>query len=195
MKQNRLTLNSEKLKSIIHRWWQSMMLSDEQLQHLNIPKAASGTRARLQRCQTLNDILITPDFQSLWNMLPDEYRQQASTQDMTTCALIAGVCVFIRNESEQSLATLAGMPDKKSKKPVVSGMRFARLQAARMPDDLLRYLRRTIKQLEQRPKVTALVGDIQQWMFEYHNPYPRKADERIRMKWSMDYFRAASSGK
>ena len=57
---------------------------------------------------------------------------------------------------------------------------------------VLRYLRRTLQQVNNEVAVTALIKDVQRWFIEQRSLRPKRADKRISVQWAMDYYRAAA---
>ncbi|KUI98084.1 type I-E CRISPR-associated protein Cse2/CasB [Vibrio sp. MEBiC08052] len=174
----------------LQRWWQSMVLSKDELKKTDIYPAPSGAKARLKRCDSVDSAMMTEGFRLLWMALPEAFTGQAKPQDIECWATIAAALVYITAESETSFARAAGKKGDNDKS-AVSEMRFAQLQAAKTPDEFLRRLRRILQQVKGKVSPLALAQDIEQWFQEHDSMRPHKADKRIAVQWAMDYYRAA----
>ncbi|MCE1736686.1 type I-E CRISPR-associated protein Cse2/CasB, partial [Enterobacter hormaechei] len=96
----------------------------------------------------------------------------------------------VKTNTDANLATAAGTRADNDKS-IVSPQRFAQLQAARTPDELIMRLRRILQQLNGQVSVLSLVKDIEQWMREHHQTRPHRANKRLPVQWAMDYYKAA----
>lgn len=186
----------DKAKQAVLRWWQSMMLSPEQLKGKGIQAAPSGYKAQLRRSDSIDEAMLTEAFRSLWLALGDNATQQAQSpirqsKAIESWATVAAVLVHVKNNSEHKLAVAAGKKGD-GDKSVVSELRFSQLQNAKTPADFLRRLRRIIQQLKGEVAVVNLAENILQWFAEHEQLRPRKADKRISVQWAMDYYRAAA---
>ncbi|EJG1885233.1 type I-E CRISPR-associated protein Cse2/CasB [Vibrio parahaemolyticus] len=176
---------------ILMRWWQSLMLSESELQKIdeNLRPAPSGYKSRLKRAESIDAAMMQDAFRLLWLKLPEP--SVANADDMERWAVIATTLMFVSPGHQDSLAKAAGKKRESSDKSVVSEARFARLQAARTPDELLRILRRLLQLVKGKTDPLALANNIEQWFNEYQAPRPRQAKHRIIIQWAMDYHRAA----
>ena len=188
------TQKDDALRTAVMRWWQSMMLSADELKAKNIRPAPSGMKAILRRCDCADNAIMTEGFRALWFSLPAETRKEGDAkkeaQQMECWGVIAASLVFVQENTETTLATAAGTQGE-GDKSAVSEMRFAQLQNVKTADEFLRRLRRILKQLKGRVSVVSLAKDIQKWFNEHNEFSPKKADKRIGVAWAMDYYRAA----
>ncbi len=182
--------HSEEIKSALLRWWQSMMLSPDELRKYHIKPASSGMKAKLKRCESIDAAMMTEGFRQLWMSLPQAVTEQALPHDIERWALIAATLVYVQKMSQYKLATAAGSKAG-GEKSVVSEMRFAQLQSAKNPEEFLRRIRRILQQLKGEVAVLSLAQDIEQWHSEQLLYRPRKAENRVAVQWAMDYYRAA----
>ncbi|QMV16518.1 type I-E CRISPR-associated protein Cse2/CasB [Vibrio spartinae] len=178
------------VRQTLQRWWQSMVLSKDELKKMDGYPAPSGAKARLKRCDSVDSAMMTEGFRLLWMALPEALTEQAKPQDIECWATIAAALVYIPAEYKTLFARAAGKKGDNDKS-AVSEMRFAQLQAAKTPDEFLRRLRRILQQVKGQVSSLALAQDIEQWFFEHHSMRPNKADKRIAVQWAMDYYRAA----
>lgn len=176
------------------RWWQSMYLPTDQLKEKGLQAAPSLYKAQLKRCDSINAIMLTEGFRSLWLSLPQEIIDSTKTSEIECWATLAGVLVHVKTDSKRKFAQVAGSKGD-GDKSVVSELRFAQLQEAKNPDEFLRRLRRILQQVKNEASVIALIKDVRQWFYEYHTLRPERADKRISVQWAMDYYRAASAKK
>ncbi len=176
------------------RWWQAMFLPAEQLKEYGLQVAPTMHKAQLKRCKSLSAIMLTEGFRALWLSLPTEVIETATEKDFECWATLAGVLVYVKNDSKQKLAQAAGSKNN-GDKSVVSELRFAQLQDASTAEEFLRRMRRILQQVNNEVAVAALIKDVQKWFTEHHNYRPERADKRIAVQWAMEYYRAASVKK
>lgn len=172
----------------VQRWWLSMFGDTAELKKQHIHPAPSAYRAQLKRCATVDSIMLTEGFRALWLSLPDVFLEKASAQDLESMATVAGVLVYVTENSAWRLASAAGRA--KDDKSTVSELRFYQLLNARDTSEFLRRLRRIVQQLKGAMSVTELAQDILRWFDEKTESRPRSADQRLAVKWAMDYFQA-----
>ncbi|NDL00380.1 type I-E CRISPR-associated protein Cse2/CasB [Photorhabdus bodei] len=180
-----------KSEIILLHWWQSMFMSPKQLKEKGIIPAPSTYRAQLKRCESVEMAMLTEGFRALWLSLPDEISLSDNPAQLEYWATMAVALVYVKNNSDIKLAVAAGKKGG-GNKPVVSELRFSQLQNAKTPNELLRRLRRVLQQIKGNISVLALARDIEEWFAEYGQLQPCKADRRIKVRWVMDYYRAAS---
>ncbi len=174
------------------RWWRSMMLTASKLNEFHILPASSVHKAQLRRCESADTAMFTEGFRALWFKLSDEITQSNNSKDIECWATIAVALVYVKSESKNKLAVAAGKKGN-GDKSVVSELRFSQLQNAKTSEEFLRRLRRIIQQVKGDISAVNLAEDIHQWFTEHSQQRPRKAGNRISVKWAMDYYRAASS--
>lgn len=190
-----LTLRGNKeLKGKLLKWWQSMALPESELRKKEITPAPSGMKAQLKRCHSIETSMFSEGFRTLWFSLFDEPREQDKPEIYESWATIAAALVFVKEDSGTTLAKAAGSKGD-GDKSVVSEMRFSQLQSSKTPDDFLLRLRRILQQLDGKVSVYHLALDIEQWLLEYHQFRPQATNDRIGIKWAMDYYQAAKATK
>jgi CRISPR system Cascade subunit CasB len=182
--------------SISKRWWQNMVLPPDHLKELRLAAAPTVFRARLKRCETAEAAMMTEGFRALWFNLPEGITKtpdrNKTAKNMECWATIAAALADVApGEPSKGIAFAAGQKSD-GDKPIVSELRFAQLQAADNPADLLTRLRRILKQIKGQVSPESLIRDIKQWFDEHYAPFPRSAENRIAVRWAMDYYRAAA---
>ncbi|HIF9442181.1 TPA: type I-E CRISPR-associated protein Cse2/CasB [Photobacterium damselae] len=181
-------LSSTKEK-VVRSWWQSLVLSEAELKEKHLLSAPSGHKAKLKRAESVDAVLMQDAFRTLWLSLPDQ--EHHSANNMECWAVIAASLVHVSPGYQDGIAVVAGKKSENSDKSLVSEMRFSQLQAAKTPDELLRTLRRLLKLMKGKVEPLALAKDIEQWFYEYYHSGLVRANNRISVKWAMDYYCAA----
>lgn len=176
--------------NMTHRWWKAMFLSSEKLKKEGIYPASTAQKAQLKRCSTIDDAMLSEGFRNLWLVLPDSIIDKAKPQDIECWATIAAALVYVKEDSEQNLATAAAQKNS-NEKSIVSELRFSQLQNSKTPDEFLRRMRRILQQIDGKTSVTTLINDIQQWFKEHYSFRTNSPANRIAVRWAMDYYRAA----
>ena len=176
---------------ILLRWWQSLMLSEQELKNSDgyVRPAPSGEKAKLKRASSVEAVMMQDAFRSLWLQLPEDTTKR--TEDLERWAVIATVLMYVSPGHVDNLAKAAGHKQEISGKSIVSEMRFSQLQAAKTPNELLRTLRRLLQLIKGKTDPLLLANDIDQWFYEYNQSYPRQVKDRIAVRWAMDYYRSA----
>ncbi|MHA6964740.1 type I-E CRISPR-associated protein Cse2/CasB [Zobellella denitrificans] len=176
------------------RWWQAMMLSEQELAALNIRPAPTVYRAELKRAETPEAVLMTQGFRALWLGLPESVRER-KPWSMLAWATLAGVLSHVRQQDgSQSFAASLGKIDPDTDKPKVSELRFQQLQGARTAEEFYRRLHRLIKQVSGHTRVVSLAKGILDWFDEHYGQATLRPDKKIAVRWAMDYYQAAESG-
>ncbi len=176
-------------EKVLRSWWQSLVLSEAELKEKHLLSAQSGHKAKLKRAESVDAVLMQDAFRTLWLSLPDQ--EHHSANNMECWAVIAASLVHVSPGYQDGIAVVAGKKSENSDKSLVSEMRFSQLQAAKTPDELLRTLRRLLKLMKGKVEPLALAKDIEQWFYEYHYSGLVRANNRISVKWAMDYYCAA----
>lgn len=176
-------------EKVLRSWWQSLVLSEAELKEKHLLSAPSGHKAKLKRAESVDAVLMQDAFRSLWLSLPEQ--EHHSANNMECWAVIAASLVHVSPGYQDGIAVVAGKKSENSDKSLVSEMRFSQLQAAKTPDELLRTLRRLLKLMKGKVEPLALAKDIEQWFYEYHYSGLVRANNRISVKWAMDYYCAA----
>lgn len=189
-------MNSKVVQEKTLRWWRSMVESRGELEKQGIKPAPTKYRAELKRCATVDDIVLTEGFRALWFSVADAHEQDAD-MDVDCLAVIAGVLAYASKNSSHPLGVAAGWvnKEKSSAKPAISEPQLNKLLQVRSANELLRQLRRLTQQLDHALPVETVAADIVQWFKEKNRLRPGKTDQRVVVRWAMDYFRTVALGK
>lgn len=180
----------DKAVVIAYRWWQAMFLSERELKNLGIKPAPSVQKAQLKRCINIDAAMLSAGFRDLWLSLPEDVTNESKPQDLEQWAAIAMVLVYVKQDSDVGLATVAGQKID-GEKSLVSELRFSQLQSATKSDEFVRRLRRIISQVNGATSVKQLIQDIQQWFIEHYSYRPQTSTNRLAIRWAMQYYQAA----
>ena len=154
----------------IKEWWQS--LDDNR-----------GERAKLRRCEKLEDILLQPYFYKLQQKLP-------YISDALALASVAGLIAQVKTNSDYSFPKQLGQQKEHSGKAVFSEQRFQQLLASHDPDELYENLRRAIMQLNRTANILSLADGILYWSKEQrdNNQFTEHPEQRFKFAWAKAYF-------
>lgn len=181
---------TDNIKSELIRWWQSMVLTNEELKEKGIIPASSGTQAILKRCESLEAVMLQDSFQQLWFKLPEEIR---SRKKLEMIATIAGLLVYVRPNNNGGFSEVAGTLERD--KPIVSEIRFKKLLVASTADELFRGLRRLLKQLNGQVNPGILISDLMVWFKQNNDLTIVLPRDRITLKWAMNYYQQVTKTK
>ncbi len=179
----------------LKNWWQRLVLSPNEVSEKKLKPVPSGMKAQLKRCETLDAVMLQEGFRELWFSLPQEIqspeKEIREIQNLETWACIAALSTLLKTNSNNNLAQAAGKKNEGSDTPIVSEMRFLKLQNVKTPNEFFMTLRRIIQQVKGDIEPVKLAKDIQAWFREHHDFRPRQATHRIGVRWAMHYYRAA----
>lgn len=153
-------------RSSVWRWWRSLAEEDR------------AGRAELRRCGTVGEVAFTAPYHRLLQWLGSRLGEG----DAKRVAVLAAVLAHIDEEPAEasSLAKRMGTPKGDGLGPTVSDARFRHLLRNEEPDEMLRELVRSIRQLDRRASVDTLFRDVMRW------------DEPTRMRWARDFYEASA---
>ncbi|MGV6859125.1 MAG: type I-E CRISPR-associated protein Cse2/CasB [bacterium] len=146
-----------------------------------------GKRARLRRCDSLDEIMLQPAYYRLC-------RQGAlRKQRPEALALAAGILAWVEHTDERSTAQLLGSPkDSGGDTPVFSELRFQRLLASVTPEDLFQNLRRAVMQLGKTASPVQLADEILHWQAQYQWPDSYKGTRQWQYRLARAYYEPKS---
>lgn len=152
-------------RSSVWRWWKSLAEEDR------------AGRAELRRCGTVAEVAFTAPYHRLLQRLGS----RLANGDAARVAVAAAVLAHVDDEpaAPSSLARQMGTPRGDAEGPLVSDTRFRHLIRNEAPDELLRELVRTVRQLDRKVSVDVLFRDVMRW------------DEPTRVRWARDFYEAA----
>jgi len=146
-----------------------------------------GERARLRRCESLDEIMLQPAYYRLCRH--DALRKQRPE----ALALVAGVLAWVENTDERPTAQLLGTPKELSgDTPVFSELRFQRLLASNTPEDLFQNLRRAVILLGKTASPVQLADEILHWQAQYQWPDSFKGARQWQYRLARAYYEPKS---
>lgn len=154
-----------------------------------------GTRARLRRCTDAEAVMTQPAAMILARGLiqrgGDRWPVPNQPATYGQVGLVAGVLAYLKADSEKhqglTLALHLGKPNE-SGRPVMSEVRFQRLQRARSIDDLFLQWQRAVQMVTQAD-VAQLADDLLTWLAELGPSVIRPTDS-VKFRWAHDYYLA-----
>ncbi|MBL7174952.1 MAG: type I-E CRISPR-associated protein Cse2/CasB [Desulfobacteraceae bacterium] len=162
-----------------------------------------GDRARLQRAEGPEDILLTEAFFTFLNRMPGSWREN---KPIFTSAAVAGLVAHVKEDRQTLSKGFQPKDDNKSRrmvsfarqmatptkgeKPPMSELRFQQLQKSRTTDDFYRRVLRAIRLLDGKVNISSLANDIIHWHREFNNQIERKPSNRLAVRWATEYFTA-----
>ena len=153
-----------------------------------------GWRAELRRADIPESLLLCAGFRGLakpfhgW-LVNHEWKWLA-------LAMAAGVAAHVKEIDEcASFAAQLGKPQRGSKNPPLSPMRFSRLNQAHDHDEFYRLMIRAVRQLDGKVNLISMMDGIFLWCREQHEtinpaPFERSPFQRSALRWATEYFQA-----
>lgn len=124
-----------------------------------------GDRARLRRCDSLQQVMMQPAFYWLARSLP-----RLESYALNGVALVAGLLVWVESASNQDLSLILGNPKSGSDMPRFSELRFQRLLASKEPEEFFQSMRRAIVQAGKTADPILLADEILHWEAQQRQP-------------------------
>lgn len=193
MKGRRPSLDAAQ-RTWVRQWWKAL-----QPREPGSPPAEGvlatfdrGTRAKLRRCTSAEDLLSRPVALVLADRLirKGDNRWPLADEPSTYLhvALTAGILALVKRDATdgKTLALLLGTPAPGSDRPLMSELRFRRLQGSRSTADLLLQVQRAV-QLVEATDVAQLADDLLTWLAEHNLPFGRGSDS-VKFRWAYDYY-------
>jgi len=162
-----------------------------------------GDRARLRKAERPEDILLTDVFFNFLQRMPESWRDRIP---MITSAAVAGLLSHVKKDrqtlsrgyqpkDEKKSKKMASFAEQlatpaKSKKSLMTELRFQQLQKSQTTDDFYRRILRAIRLLDGKVNIPSLANDIIHWHREFDNKIDRKPSNRLAVRWATDYFTA-----
>lgn len=179
---------------VAERWWMEMAQVNKGERDRKPNPASTVFRAQLRRADTLEAALATDGFRDLWLKLPPEETSGPWVeQRMELWAIVAALAPHVEFDAEAltninaSIASCAGRLGP-GDKPVVSTLRFKQLLASRTAEELLRRLRRMLKQVQGKVCFKRLVRDVEAWLRQCDQALQISPADRITIRWAMEYY-------
>ena len=191
-------------KAVLHDWWFWLQPESQNDPAIKAKLAglfggfARANRATVKRCADPSLVLLEPAFHCLLRRL-----EQVTTEhdyvkpDAWNFALVAGLLAWVdaepaREVQDRSFAGQLGRPKGEgTDRPLMSKLRFARLQTADSEEDFFQQVRRAIQLAGKTADVTTLAEELLDWQKEFQGQKPDKPKDRIQVRWATDYYSAA----
>lgn len=199
-----MTRLSEYQQKVLHDWWfwlQPQSQNDPAIRNrlaAQFGGFSRANRATLKRCAEPALVLLEPAFHSLLHQLEKDPSGKCNAKaDAWRLALVAGLLAWVESEptgpdKTKSFASLLGRPKAEgTDRPLMSRMRFARLQTAESEEDFFQQARRAIQLAGNTADVVHLAQELLDWQQEFHGQKPDKPIDRIQVRWATDYYSAA----
>jgi len=139
-----------------------------------------GERARLRRCETLDEILLQPAFYRLCLALP-RFREH----DLEGLAIAAGLLAVIKTPVNTSLPKMLG---EGGDKPAFRPLRFQRLLAADSPGDFFKAMRRAIIQIDGKANPVELTDEVLHWYRQQRHPEWYRGARQWQYRYAKPYY-------
>ena len=176
-----------------------------------------GSRAVLRRATTADEVVMLKAFgEFLWfkKKLEDgSYRGLSklwrtgdnSYAAANVCGLLARVksdkCQKIKKDivskngidlnKEEHIATFAeqlAQPNKGGNSPIMSELRFQRLQKSHTPEEFFLQMCRAIDLLGGNVNIASLVDSVLLWLREYEQGVDKAPKKRLAVRWATEYY-------
>ena len=139
-----------------------------------------GERARLRRCETLDEILLQPAFYRLCLALP-----RLREHDLEGLAIAAGLLAVIKTPVNTSLPKMLG---EGGDKPAFSPLRFQRLLATDSPGDFFKAMRRAIIQIDGKANPVELTDEVLHWYRQQRQPEWYRGARQWQYRYAKPYY-------
>lgn len=199
-----MTKLSPSQKQVLHDWWFWLQPESQNDPAIKAKLAgqfggfARANRATLKRCAEPFLVLLEPAFHSLLHRLEQAPADAGYVRpDAWSYALVAGLLAWVEKEPskdivERSFAAQLGRPKAEGgDRPLMSKLRFARLQTADSEEDFFQQARRAIQLAGNKADVVHLAEELLDWQKEFHGQKPDKPKDRIQVRWASAYYSAA----
>ncbi|MDD5297335.1 MAG: type I-E CRISPR-associated protein Cse2/CasB [Rhodocyclaceae bacterium] len=199
-----MTKLSASQKHVLHDWWTWLQPESQNDPAIKARLAgqfggfARAHRATLKRCAEPSLVLLEPAFHSLLHRLEQATTENDYVQpDAWNFALVAGLLAWVDSEppkdiQNRSFAAQLGRPKAEgSDRPLMSKLRFARLQTADSAEDFFQQARQAIQLAGKTADVVHLTEELLDWQKEFQGQKPDKPRDRIQVRWASAYYSAA----
>ncbi|EPE1851031.1 type I-E CRISPR-associated protein Cse2/CasB [Cronobacter dublinensis] len=153
-------------------------------------------RASLRRSHTLSDVWLSEGFRGLTARVPSLWNVPGREWRFCALGIVAGLAAHVKSiETRQSFAAQLGQISGNN--PVMSELRFRRLNQAHSQEELFRQLRRAMQLLGGTVNLPDLAEGVFRWCAEEdererHAAQKRTPTEYIRVRWALDYYMAGT---
>ncbi len=154
-------------------------------------KSGRADRAKLRRCHSPYEILLHSPFygfrQKFDSFLPNYLNEN---ERVLTLACIAGLLSHVETATELDSKSFANqLYGEKQDKPILSELRFNKLQKTREWEDFYRQLRRCIALLRS-VNIISLADDIVHWSCDLYKESNmiKNLSTRLNIYWAIEYY-------
>lgn len=153
-------------------------------------------RASLRRCHTLSDVWLSEGCQALAARVPSLWNVPGREWRFCALGIVAALAAQVKTiETRQTFAAQLGQTTGNN--PVMSELRFRRLNQARTHEELFRQLRRAVQLLGGAVNLPDLADGVFRWCAEVdecmrHAAQKRTPTDYIRVRWALDYYMAGN---
>ncbi|HGG60413.1 MAG TPA: type I-E CRISPR-associated protein Cse2/CasB [Gammaproteobacteria bacterium] len=148
-----------------------------------------GERARMRRCDSLEEIMLQPTFYRLCR------NPALRKQPVEGLALVAGLLAGVENYDNNPTAVLLGQSKQPGDdNPLFSELRFQRLLASKEPEDLFQNLRRAIAQAGKKANPVLLADEILHWQAQRKWPDSYRGRRQWQYRMARGYYEPKNMG-
>lgn len=155
-----------------------------------------GWRAELRRAGDLQTLLMCPGFHQLAQ--PFKKWLEENEWGWQALAMAAGAASFVKEDNPRySFAAQLGRNKAGGSDPILSPLRFSRLNQAYTHHELYRRIIQAIRQLDGKVNLLSMIDGIFLWCREYDDLHNQKLSERSpferpALRWASEYFQATA---
>jgi len=189
---------------VLENWWR--WLDDNR-----------GHRAKLRRADSADDIMMMDAFYtflySKHNPALPLSTPWKDTKNFHAAALVCGLLARVKKNSlsmikkeamteeqdafkkeskQASFAECLAMPNSGGNSPIMSELRFQRLQKSESVDVFYLNMCRAIDLLKGDVPIHSMIDDVLLWYKEFENGLDKEPRNRLAIRWASDYFTTLS---
>lgn len=183
----------------VRDWWRALQPREPGSAALpdELASLDRGSRAALRRCDNADALLQVAATYKLGSRLIalESSKAWPRLTDTAIChewlAVVAGVLAHVKDAPKDDctlawhLGNAAG-----NERPLMSEMRFKRLQRAQEADDIYLQCRRAVQLAKDKADVAQLADDLLARLIEQNRPAMRASDS-VKFRWAYDYYLTA----
>ena len=178
-------------QQILNKWWQ--WLDDNR-----------GHRAKLRRATSPQDIMMMEPFFKFLNFnaqLEESFYSLSEAwrapDNLHTAATLCGLLSKVKTDAkgELSFAAQLAMPNSGGSSPIMSELRFSRLQKSGSVDSFYLNMSRAIDLLNGSVHLNSMIKDILLWCQEFEKGANKEPRKRLAVRWATDYFTTLTNNK
>lgn len=182
-------------RELVRDWWYALQPRGEKdpLPRGIFAMLSRADRAELRRCQEPTQVLLQGAFIRLSAAFAAQQNGLSwIAKDATALALVAGLVAWVKDDlnDQSSFARQLGETGE-ADRPLMSKLRFSRLQTATAEEEFYQLARRAIQLVDGKADVAQLAEELLAWVSEFRGMQPDKPKDRIQVRWATAYFQAA----